>query len=399
MLPTFSPIRPQWRGNTSSADMNTNFEQIIYDLNSIFQEASNLVITLNNLESRMRHDTDAVSAQLTALSGVFSSYEQTQATGKVFYEDFFSPEHTAYPNTVTDKDKCKIDTEYGVATLPINSSFSKVYTTNITNGSVVIAPDLIVDVTPTDEAGNLRVDQTSPKTAFDGDVSTVWERKVRFDRDSARSNVSCIMTITLPSMSNPYVNRLRIKPYPEGREDVQLVTYDTASTQNNVIPTFPVGGVNNLTSTFYSFENIQPTNIKIYFRSRFNEIDDNMKTFIYGAREIGVEKAEYLATGRVGMKFTVPSWETGLLNEITSIQTNPAFDDIIYLVSIYASEGDFNSDLPIWTSSSSEITVSNPLSVIGYGTDSIWVMITIVQPNGNTSTPILKNVSMTYTTA
>jgi hypothetical protein len=399
MLPTFSPKRPQWRGNTSSEDMNTNFDEILYDLNTIFNEASKMVMSLNNIESRIRNDADAIRAQLNAASGVFSSYEQSAQEDKIFYEDFYFPETVTYPTTLSDADKCRVDTEFGVATLPINSSFSKVYTTDISTGSVIVAPDIVVSVNAVDEVGNLLIEETSPLTAFDGDNDTVWERKVKFSRDSMKNSVSCLMTITLPSMSNPYVNKIHIKPYPEGTTDVQSITYDTSVTQDNVIDFFPVDGENNILSTMYSFDNIQPTKVKVYFRQRFSSIEDNYKTFVYGAREVGIEKVEYLTTGKIGFKFSVPTYEPGLLNTITSFSTDPEYDNITYKASIYASEADFNSDLAIWTSSSPQITPTNALNISGYGTESVWLTVQLVSPAGDTKTPILRNVSMTYTTS
>lgn len=399
LLPTFStPKLPQWRGNTSSEDMNTDFKQILYDLNTIFSEASKLVVKLNDLESRIRHESDAISTRTYAVSGLITSYEEANPNYKMFYADFYVPENVIYPANVLDEDKCVVDTEFGVVTLPVNNSFSKVYTTNISDGTTIVAPDLLVEITPLDEAGSVKIEETSPNNTFDGQDSTVWERKVRFNRDSSKSSVRCLMNITLPSMSNPYVNNLFVKPYPEGMEDIQLVTYDTLISQDNVIPTFPVDGENNCKSLMYSFNNIQPTSIKVYFRQRTSKMEDDYKTFVYGAKEIGIEKVEYKTSGKIGFKFTLPSYEHGILSTITSLVTNPAYDDITYKVNLYTSEAEFNVDLPIWTSSNSPITVTNPLNISVYGTSSVWVMVELEQGINNTNTPLLNSVTLTYTT-
>ena len=399
LLPTFSPTLPQWRGNTSSEEMNANFDEILYDLNTIFNEASNIVVDLNELESRIRHEVEAISSRVYAVSGLITSYDVNASGYKMFYEDFYIPDNVTYPINILDEDKCVVSNEFGVVTLPINNSFSKVYTINLSDGNVTVAPDLKVDINPTDEDGNVRVEDNSITRAFDGKDDTVWERKIRFNRDSMKSSISSILSITLPSMSNPYVNKFHIKPYPEGSLDLQNVTYDTTVSQDIVLPSFPVDGENNVISKMYSFNNIQPTKINLYLRQRSSQIEDDFKTFVYGAKEIGIEKVEYRPGGKIGIRFVLPSYETNLLSTITSFRTDPIYDNITYKASIYTSQAEFDSDLPIWTSSNSPITTTNPLDVRVYGIDTIWVMVTLTQSTGDTRTPILRSVTMTYTTS
>lgn len=398
LLPSFVPILPEWRGNTSSSDMNDNFAGILYDLNSIFSEASQIVVDLNDLESKIRHEVDAIYAHMYTVSGVISSYEQAHTEYKMFYEDFYVPDQTLYPTNVPDELKCAISTEFGVATLPSNNSFSKVYTVNIADGKAIVAPDLTIAVTALDETGTVKVEETTPARAFDGNDDTVWERKVRFNRDSIKSNVTCLMTITLPSMNNPYVNKFHIKPYPEGTTDVTMVTYDTTVSQDNIMPDFPTGGENNLKSSMYSFNNISPTKFKVYFRQRSGKLEDDYKTFVYGAKEIGIEKVEYGSSGKIGFKFDLPDYETGLIQYLTGLNTWPAYDDITYKVSIYTSQSEFDADLPVWTSSNANINTTTPLDLTTYGLSSVWVMVEITQTTGDTRSPMLRSINLTYTT-
>lgn len=399
LLPTFSPKLPEWRGSTSSEDMNDNFEQILYDLNTIFSEASSVVIDLNELESRIRHDVEAITTRMYAVSGMLTSHDMSASGYKMFYGEFYVPENIVYPTNVLEEDKCVVSNEFGLITLPVNNSFSKVYTINITDGETIVAPDLVIEVEPTDETGNVKIEETSPTRAFDGQDETVWERKVRYNRDSTKTSSSCKMTVTLPSMSNPYVNKLHIKPYPEGIEDITMITYDTTVSQDNVLPSFPIDGENNARALMYSFNNILPIKMKFYFRQRSGKLEDDYKTFVSGAKELGIEKVEYKPSGKIGFKFDLPSWETGLLNKITSITSDPVYDDITYKISIYPSEAEFNSDLPMWTSANAAITVDNPLDLSMYGLESLWVMIQLVQATGDTRSPLFRSLTMTYTTA
>ena len=398
LQPNFSPREPQWRGNTSSEDMNTNFEEILYDLNTIFSEVAATVMDLNNLESKIRHEAEAMNSRIYSVSGLITTYEQSASGYKLFHEDFFLTKNIAYPESLPLESRCTIDTDFGVCTLPVNNSFSKVYTVALSDGKVTISPDLTLEVVPLDETGNVRIDELSQVDAFDGDEGTVWERKVRFNKDSSKSSVSCRLDINLPSMSNPYVNRLYIKPYPEGTMDVQAITYDTLVSQDNVLPSLDTDGENNMIPTLFSFNNIQPSKIRISLRQRSSANEEDYKTFVYGAKEIGIEKAEYKQNGKIAVRFDLPSYESGLLRYITSLATNPGYDNITYKVSVYASKSDFDSDNPIWTSSNSPITPDNKLDVSLYTTESLWIMIELVQPADDSKSPLLNAITATYTT-
>jgi len=149
----------------------------------------------------------------------------------------------------------------------------------------------------------------------------------------------------------------------------------------------------------YSFNNIQPTKIKVYLRQRSSRIEDDYKTFVYGAKEIGIEKVEYRSSGKVGFVFKLPDYDTGLINLLTSLSTDPSYDNITYKVNLYTSEAEFNNDLPVWNSSNAPITVTEPLDLSVYGLDRLWAMVELVQAGGDTRTPLLRSLSISYTTS
>lgn len=399
LTPTFQPVKPQWRGNTSSEDMNQNLEQIIYDLNTIFSEASHLAMDLNNLESKIRNELGALNSRVYAVSGMMTSYDVNALGYKMFYENFYLTSNIVYPDNLPAENRCVVNGQFGVATLPVNNSFSKVYTVSISDGSVYVAPDLSIAVTPVDETGSVRIDETNVINAFDGSDETVWERKVRFNSDYSKDSVSCRMDVTMPSVSNPYVNNILIKPYPEGAVDVQMITYDTLVTKDNVLPGFPAEGENLSKPTLYICNNIQPINFKVYLRQRNNKMEDGYKTFNYGLREFGVEKVEYKSSGKFAVRFTLPEYETDLISKVTSLITNPAYDNIAYKVSLYTSDAYFQADNPVWTSNNSPITTDSQLDVVSYITDSLWVMIEMTQTAGNSDSPAMESVTVTYSTS
>ena len=399
LQPTFVPRKPQWRGNTSSEDMNENFEEIVYDLNTIFSEASSLVVDLNELESKVRHELEALSSRVYAVSGLIEAYDISSSGYKMLHEDFYLTGNTSYPNNLANEDKCVVNNELGVVTLPVNNSFSKVYTISLSDGTVYQAGDLSVDVTPIDEDGSVRVEELSPLRAFDGKDDKIWERKVKLNRDYIKDSVSCRMSVNLPSMSNPYVNKIFIKPYPEGTVDITSFNYDTLTSQDNVLPTFSTSGENNIASKMYSFDKIQPSKLKIDFRQRNSSMEDDYKTFVYGAKEIGIENVEYKSSGKIAVRFNLPYYETKLFSNITSLRTNPEYDNIIYKLYLYTSEADFNADVSVWTSSNSPITLTAPLDVALYTTSSIWVMLEMTQETSSSASPLFNSITITYTTA
>jgi len=399
LIPTFSPIEPEWRGNSSSADMNSNFEEILYDLNTIFEEASSQAIDLDELKSTIKHETDALNERLYAVSGMIQSYQQSASGYKMFHEEFYRTANIVYPAHLSPSDRCFVDTAFGIATLPVSNSFSKVYTININTGEIYQSPDLSVQVKPIDEGGHIKLDETSVLRAFNGNNQSFWERKVRFSRDYAKGEVTCELDIVLPSMSNPNVNSIYIYPYPEGTVDITELTYNTLTAQDLVLPSFPTDGENNATRKKYLFEDIQPVGFTLEFKQDNHGMEDDYKTFVYGAQEIGIEKVEYKAGGKFGIKAVLPTWDTGRFNHITSLTTLPMYDNILYKVFIYATEGDFDADVPIWSSLDNVIVPSDPLDVAAYATDTLYIMIELIQGAGSVTTPAVDSITFTYTTA
>lgn len=148
----------------------------------------------------------------------------------------------------------------------------------------------------------------------------------------------------------------------------------------------------------YTFNNIQPTSFKVNFRQANAMVEDNANVFVYGLQEFGVERIEYKSSGKMGVKFDLPAWETGTISEITLVKTNPDYDNDSIKLSIYGSEDDFNNNIPAWTSSSFSISGGTNLNMQAYGSYSIWVMIELNQSDGDSRTPSLKDITITYTT-
>jgi len=379
--------------------MNQNFKEILYDLNTIFEEASSQAISLDEVSSTLKHEVDSLNERLYAVSGMLQAWQVSSSGYKMFHEEFYQTRNVVYPTHLSPSDRCYVDTAFGIATLPVSNSFSKVYTININTGEIYQSPDLSVAVTPVDEVGFLRVDETSSKRAFNGNNQSFWERKVRFSRDYAKGEVTCQMDIGLPSMSNPNVNSLYIFPYPEGTSDIQEITYNTLTSQNNVLPTFPAGGEDNATRKKYLFEDIQPVEFTIKFKQDNHALEDDYKTFVYGAQEIGIEKVEYKTNGKVGLKMVLPSWDTGVFDKITSISSEPAYDNIKYKLHLYPTLGDFDAGTPLWSSTANPVIPTNQLDVSAYATDTLYILAELIQGTDSSTTPAIESVTVTYTTA
>ena len=399
LVPTFQPVQPEWRGDTSSADMNTNFNQILYDLNTLFTECASLVLDINTLQSTFSNELNAMNARLYAVSGVISSYTASASGYKIIYQDFFLSDNIVYPNSLSPQNQCVVDNAYGIVYLPTNNTFSQVYSTNITNGQIQVSTGLQAAASPVSENNNLKVINTSELMAFDGNDQTVWERDIQYNRDYPATAVNCRLDVTLPSLSNPYVNRVGLKPYPEGTVDIVNVTYDTLNTQGNVIPNFPTNGIiQDASPTFFDCNNIQPTVFHVYLQQRNSNLVDGYKQFTYGLKEMAIENTTYSSTGQVGLMFNLNPWDSGSFARITSISTTPNYDNIQYKLSLYVSEAEFQANIPLWTSSSSPITSANPLNVSIYATTTIWILVELNQPTNDAGSPVLQNVTMTYTT-
>lgn len=399
LQPIFQPRKPVWRGNSSSKDMNLNFDEILYDLNTIFSEASSQAIELNELGSIMKHEIDAINERIQSVSGVLVGYEISASGYKMAHEEFYRANNIVYPTSLPIGERCIADTEFGVVTLPIVNSYSKVYTTNINTGEIYQAADLLAVSSALNEDGNVLVEETSTLRAFNGNNQSYWERKVRFDRDYVKNEVTCKLDITVPSVSSPNVNSFYIMPYPEGKLELSSITYDTTASQNLSLPTFPIAGELSAIKKKYTFDDIQPIRFTLSFKQSSSAIEENFKTFTYGAQEIGLEKVDYNSNGKIGIKFKLPDWDNFNYNTITLIKTSPEYDNIYYKLSLYVSQSNFDANVPAWTSSNSPITSTNKLDISANATDTVWILVELTQVTGSTATPLLDNLTMTYTTA
>jgi hypothetical protein len=148
----------------------------------------------------------------------------------------------------------------------------------------------------------------------------------------------------------------------------------------------------------YSFNDLQPTAFKFYLRQRNSSLEDDYKVFVYGLKEVYVEEVEFKTTGSVGVRFDLPDYETSTFYRITSLTTNPSYDNDKYKVSLYALETDFENNTPVWTSNNSPITASNPLNIVSYSATSIWVLVTLTQESGDSCSPLLRSLTLTYIT-
>ena len=389
---------PQWRGNTSSEDMNTNFNQIIYDLNTLFTECSVLVLDINTLANTVSNELSAVNARLYAVSGVMESYEASASGYKIFYEDFNLNSNITYPTSLPLQNQCIVDNGYGVCYLPTNNTFSQVYSENVINGNIQVAPNLIANSTAVNETGSLSVVDTSELNSFNGSDQPVWERDVQYNRDYVQPYVQCRLDVTMPSMTNPYVNRVGIKPYPEGTVNIVNVTYDTLISQGNILPNFPIGGIPTAAPTFFDCNNIQPTAFHVTLQQNNWNLTNGYKTFVYGLKQFEIENTTYSTTGYLGLQFTIPSYESGNIAQITSLSTFPNYDNIQYQVSLFTTLGEFNANIPIWSSSSSPITATNPLDITLYNTNTVWILVTLNELPNDAGSPVLESLTMTYNT-
>lgn len=396
LVPTLEIKTPEFRGNSSSADLNSMSQQTLYDLNQIFLTLTEWNTNLSEAMSVIRNEVLASNNRLVDLNNTVDA-RRIELGKRTFFENFTFTTNIVYPTPLSLAQRCPVNSELGIVTLPVNQTLPRVYTIMPSTGEIHQSPALRATVTPIDETGVLNINTTNPLRALNGNNQSFWERKLDFDVDSAKTEVSCKLEITLPPTNHPGINTLILQPYPEGVIDVLSFTYDTLTTQNNVVPNF--SAVNNILGTVFSFDEISAINFKLKLRRRQPMVNEGFLSFVYGLRELGIFNTIYQPLGSIGIKFSLPADVTGTLKKLTKFVSNPTYthDNPILKWKIFVKEAEFHAGVPFWTSDEPAITTANPLDISAAVSRDIWILADLSQESGRTHSVLLDNLLINYT--
>lgn len=309
-IPNSKRIQFPYNGPTSSADLNDLSDSLTSDIGGLANALNANELDLNEFK-KVSFD------QIRYLLRKVSELEASNTARN--YINGYNNLRLVHHQTAYDTSNLKlfsnvqyaprVDTTYGVITLPSNLIEPKFYANHITDGQTIVPLSLNTAVssvfideggsTPVDhEAGNIKVSSGDPTRAFNGINTSYWVRTVEFDGASDVTEVQCEIIVTVPRQNNTVSNTLVVHPYPIGGVDIVDVSYSPDLTSafikipHSEVP-YLLSPKNNAREMFFTFPPTDIDQIRIRLRQRNFIEEDGKKVFRYGLQEVGLYLIDY----------------------------------------------------------------------------------------------------------
>lgn len=330
-IPSFRARTVRFRTKTSSADQNEMVEDILYDLNNVFNLVNEQEALLNDVKETLdvekKYQNIRIEQLLVELEETKELYRNLQAGlgryAKKTYVDSFVTDPDA-----SDLEKAEIETYYGIATLPVvGKKTSKVFLYDDVTQEVVLPDSLRVLVEPLPDGTT--VQDNNVFNAFNGDNHSIWRRKYVYPVNDPTTEVTTVITITLPDniISNRDINTILISAFPLSTVDINKIEYRLNGGWK-LIPAWKKDSAGNPITVADSgnlklcFESLSMSQVRITLTQRNFIIQGHKKIFYVGAQEIGILHSDYQSS--VG-RFMVPIKLKGQLESKLIAKVIPHF--------------------------------------------------------------------------
>lgn len=308
-----------YRGPNSSKEFNQRNEDIIQDMNRLFQQLneneesieSNMDIVLRENFFLQNH-LNQLKQEVEKLNRLVEEQAEKESTlgvaSNVYVQNFYSTENLVVP---TGAKESYIDQSFGtVSPKPTDVSSKFSYVTD--SGKVFLPHGLSVFIkeaknTEFNEQGELLYyDLVSEETdsIVDRKKDTFWVRNVSFDQTESVTEVYGEVHIKLPveGLNNLYANALTIRPYPEGSMRIRDIQYKGFGDQWSRLQNYPVEIVDgietpvvleNSRKLFFQFPRTEATELRILYSQPYWFENEGLSTFAYGFQDIDLQYRIY----------------------------------------------------------------------------------------------------------
>jgi hypothetical protein len=330
-IPSLRLREARFRSGTSSANQNDMQEEILYDVNHLYnlvneqaallQNTRTLVVTENKYQSKRIED---LLAELQKTQDLVRQLQlgDGKYTKRIYVDQMHADE------TATPQERAERDTYHRVLHLPIAGAMqSKVHLYDDIAKETVIPSTFVVKMEP--EADGISVIDSNPLHAFDGDNANIWYRKCVFDADEYVDKVTVQVTMTLPDniISSRNINTILVHPFPLSTMDIDKIEYRLEGNWT-LIPGWPKDAsdnplpIQNAGNMKFCFESLPMAEVRVTLTQRNYILEDNKKVFYLGAQEIGVFYTNYQSS--VG-RFMVPALLEGNASTMLITRITPHF--------------------------------------------------------------------------
>lgn len=409
MQPISKKQEARFRGPTSSADFNKWVEDNYFDLVQLFSASNQNREDIDKNLDMLQKENHFLEAKIKSLEDRMASVLLTAeniATGasypeKVMTKSFHSLDNIEPLDPTEEYAECQIDTNFGVAHIPVEEHISKIYLM----GDKPHLPKsfkatVYESLGPIDKTANIipldPIEDESILNAFNGDPNSFWQRSITKNAGSV-SEVYALIDIELPQniINHTRVSSIYLNPSPEHSFSILDILYLGEGSAWTSLPTYPRlsdGSPEEIRSTVkipFFFEPQNTLRLRIYLKQDNPISSGNLDTFVYGFNSIDVFFTRFSAdTAKMKIAFALPDSSDKVFNTITKIEP------------IFVKGGEENSQLVethfYLESDSTERDIFHP-TPIPVPTKKVIVEIIMKQKSG--ASPALSKVNLHYTTS
>ncbi len=315
MQPISKKLEIQFRGPSSSGEINQWADDLYYDLMQLFNaEARHEKEITSNLEMLIVENV-MLQDKIRKLEALFADIEETMdksetTQSKVLTKLFTSDtDITTITNTKLGPEyNTKLDPEYNVLMLPTASpETSRLYLYNIDGENLIptqLACRLYEHTEPFEEvdASMIVAETDDLRSVVDGDPCSFFLR--RSERDTTTNAVYFCLELDLPAniVTHQRANAIGIIPTPLGSMSLLNITYRTQQDWIR-LPSYPQveqGGklspaeINDLGKELFCFPSRDVQSIRIYGKQSNWFAEGDQRIFYYGFRGLEVNYLSFI---------------------------------------------------------------------------------------------------------
>lgn len=410
-IPSIQEVEIKTRSISDSHQLNETQEQVFNDILDLYNKANTLQKDMYEINMAANIESKCYSKRLEETLLRLAQIEEQFTNSLTSNIDF--KYNTCYPiDALIDSLSnfaAVVDANTNDIVCNVASSVSKTRMYDETYDESIVPPSLKLYIGPdsfnTENSHILSIEDSEIQNALDGNISSVWFRKVITDTtiDSIENEV----VIGLPEdiITSRLVNQIILYPYPAGYEDILDVQYKTngawqtipglnyhnsyeeetyTDTFGNVLTR---GVLKNSSNLKFNFKAVQTNQIKIKLRQRNFEYDaeNNRRVWYLGIRDLDVNYNRYTRDhSEFDMKFDFKETNKNIKIYDTVVFCNNNIDSSV-LNNIYKEYFYYDSD-----GNTHKVSDSLPFILNGH---KMMVRFTI---EGTTDTPNINKCSVKY---
>ena len=388
MNPMFKPRNIKFADKTNSNDFNNMSKEIALDLFNLYENISKNEEVLDNVIDILQINNQYLTNRITNLENQIKNMKKGIEYLELYDSSIISYGDDLPIEPIPENERAYINYNYNIATLHSIYNDSKTFLTDIHEKEFFVPEDLVVTILETSYPG-AEIEEKDPYNAFDQNITTAWKRKVVFPKGVAPESVRATMDIKLPLsiINNMIVNTIFINPFPDASINIVDILYKPLNGSDYIsfIDTDffkPVRNANNIAITF---EDIQPSNIRIVFeQDKPIDIDNGDKAmFVLGAQNIAIYNRDYTDISSFYIHFK-PVTSVDQINNIEILVDNTKNENAVSYT-VYGLNKEINS--------LKEIEIEKPISY-NYNNE-FWIKVNIHKVE-DVTTPIIKGLIIDY---